>query len=119
VQFEVSPAEGASGQQIYWTANTFVDPERPNDRYRDLIDLLLVDRLVRDEDRTGVREVRVEIFRLRAKHAWPPHITVLADWSDGYRSLAQQLGCAPADVHQAAIDVQAIVARIDGATPPA
>jgi hypothetical protein len=33
-------------------------PERPNDRYRDLIDLILVDRLMRDEDREGVREVR-------------------------------------------------------------
>ncbi len=27
VQFEVSPAEGVSGHQIHWTANTFVDPE--------------------------------------------------------------------------------------------
>jgi hypothetical protein len=27
VQFEVSPAEGSSGQQIHWTTNTFVDPE--------------------------------------------------------------------------------------------
>lgn len=27
VQFEVSPAEGTSGHQIHWTANTFVDPE--------------------------------------------------------------------------------------------
>lgn len=148
VQFEVSPAEGDSGQQIHWMANTFVDPEHlglrspgelplvtiayliaqklhactnhadpehPNDRYRDLIDLILVDRLVRDEDRAGVREACVEIFRLRDKHAWPPRITVPPEWRDGYRSLAHQLGFAPGDVHQAAIDVQAIVARIDGA----
>ncbi len=93
------------------------DPERPNDRYRDLIDLILVDQLVRDEDRAGVREVCVEIFRLRAKHAWPPRITVLPEWPDGYRTLAEQLGFAPADVHQAAINVQAIVARIDAARP--
>jgi hypothetical protein len=94
------------------------DPERPNDRYRDLIDLILVDRLVRDEDRSSVREVCVEIFRLRAKHAWPPRITVLPEWPDGYQSLAGQLSCGPADVHQATADVQAIVARIDGAPPP-
>jgi type II secretory pathway pseudopilin PulG len=121
VQFEVSPAEGDSGQQIHWTASTFVNPERlglrspgelplvtiayliaqklhactdaerPNDRYRDLIDLILVDLLVRDEERAAVREVCLEIFRLRAKHAWPPRITVLPEWPDGYRSLAQQL----------------------------
>jgi hypothetical protein len=148
VQFETSPAEGDSGQQIHWTANRFVDPEHlglpspgelplvtiaylvaqklhactdhadpehPNDRYRDLIDLILVDRLVRDEDRAGLREVCMEIFRLRSKQAWPPRITVLPEWPDGYRSLAKQLGFVPADVHQAAIDVQAIVARIDAA----
>ena len=40
-------------------------PERPNDRYRDLIDLILVDRLMRDEDRAGVREVCVEIVLVR------------------------------------------------------
>jgi type II secretory pathway pseudopilin PulG len=91
------------------------DDERSNDRYRDLIDLILVDRLVRDQDRAGVREVCVEIFRLRAKHAWPPRITVLPDWPEGYRTLAEQLGFAPADVHQAAIDVQEIIARIDAA----
>jgi hypothetical protein len=93
------------------------DDERSNDRYRDLIDLILVDRLVRDEDRAGVREVCVEIFRLRAKHAWPPRITVLPDWPEGYRTLAEQLGFAPADVHRAAIDVQTIIARINAAHP--
>ena len=93
------------------------DPERPNDRYRDLIDLILVDRLVREEDRAGVREVCVEIFRLRAKHAWPPRITVLPEWPDGYGTLAEQLGFAPIDVHQAAIEVEVIVARIDAARP--
>ncbi|HEY1688790.1 MAG TPA: nucleotidyl transferase AbiEii/AbiGii toxin family protein [Solirubrobacteraceae bacterium] len=93
------------------------DDERSNDRYRDLIDLMLVDRLVRDEDRAGVREVCVEIFRLRAKHAWPPRITVLSDWPEGHRTLAEQLGFVPADVHQAATDVQEIIARIDTARP--
>jgi hypothetical protein len=91
------------------------DPERPNDRYRDLIDLILIDRLVREKDRAGVREACVEIFRLRDKHAWPPRVTVLPEWSDGYRTLAEQLGFAPTEVHQAAIDVQAIIARIDTA----
>jgi type II secretory pathway pseudopilin PulG len=91
------------------------DSERPNDRYRDLIDLILVDRLVRDEDRAGVREVCAEIFRLRDRHAWPPRITVLTEWSDGYRTLAEQLNFAPSDVHQAAVDVQEMVARLDAA----
>jgi Nucleotidyl transferase AbiEii toxin, Type IV TA system len=95
------------------------DPARPNDRYRDLIDLILVDRLVPEDDHAGVREVCVEIFRLRGKHAWPPRITVPPEWPDGYRALAEQFGFAPIDVHQAAADVQAIIARIDAARPTA
>jgi type II secretory pathway pseudopilin PulG len=95
------------------------DPGRPNDRYRDLIDLILVDRLVLDEDRASVRAVCIEIFRLRAKHPWPPCITVLPDWPDSYQSLAEQLTFDPADVHQAVIDVQRIVALIDAAHPNA
>jgi hypothetical protein len=97
------------------TCTDHTDDERSNDRYRDLIDLILVDRLLRDQDRAGVREVCVEIFPLRAKHAWPPRITVLPDWPEGYRTLAEQLGFAPANVYQAAIDVQEIIARIDAA----
>jgi hypothetical protein len=93
------------------------DPERPNDRYRDLIDLILVDRLLCNEDRAGVREVCVEIFSLRGKHSWPPHVTVLPEWPEGYRALAERLGFAPADVNQAATDVQEIITRIHAASP--
>ena len=89
------------------------DPERPNDRYRDLIDLILVDRLVPDDARASVREMCVQIFRLRDTHPWPPQVIVPPDWSEGYRKLAEQLDFSPADVRQAATDVQAIIAHID------
>jgi hypothetical protein len=89
------------------------DPERPNDRYRDLLDLILVDRLVDEDDYARIREVCAEIFRLRDKHDWPPPVTVLPGWADGYRRLADQLGFSPSDVHQAADAVQKIIAHID------
>jgi len=44
---------------------------------------------------------------------------VVPEWPDGYRTLAAQLGFVPTDVHQAATDVQAIIARIDAARPTA
>jgi hypothetical protein len=44
---------------------------------------------------------------------------VLPEWPDGYRTLAEQLGFAPTDVHRAATDVQAIIVRIDAARPTA
>lgn len=51
---------------------------RPNDRARDLIDILLVSRLLMGAELVDVRDACVEIFRLRAKHDWPPTISVLA-----------------------------------------
>lgn len=93
------------------------DPEQPNDRYRDLIDLILVDRLVDEEDRTSVREACVEVFSLRDKHDWPPRVEVLPEWVDGYRRLAERLDFSPADVNHAAGDVQKIIMCIDAARP--
>ncbi len=46
-------------------------PNRENDRARDLIDILLVRRLLADDELPGVRRACVEIFRLRNKHPWP------------------------------------------------
>jgi hypothetical protein len=90
------------------------DPERPNDRYRDLIDLILVDRLLRDKDRAGVREVCVEIFRLRDRHAWPPHITVPAEWPDGYRTLAE----SSTSLHRTSTKPQSTFKRSSRASTP-
>lgn len=47
-------------------------PDRDNDRARDLIDILLVRRLLDEDDLADVRRACVEIFRLRDKHPWPP-----------------------------------------------
>jgi hypothetical protein len=49
--------------------------ERPNDRVRDLIDILLAHRPVKDEELIEVRHACIEIFRLRQKQDWPPSIT--------------------------------------------
>lgn len=95
------------------------DPERPNDRYRDLIDLILIDRLVTTSEHQTVYNACAEIFRLRDKHTWPPTITVPPHWADGYRALAEQLDFSPADVHSAAALVDLIVARIDAANSEA
>jgi Nucleotidyl transferase AbiEii toxin, Type IV TA system len=90
---------------------------RPNDRVRDVIDVLLVHRLLKDGELTEVRRACVEIFRLRDKHHWPPSITVLKGWPELYSAeLAKTPGFEPAGVHEAARAVNALIAEIDRAT---
>jgi hypothetical protein len=92
------------------------DQELPNDRARDLIDILLVRRLLREGELAEVRRACVEIFALRAKHDWPPPIRILEGWPDLYATeLANTPGFEPADVHECALAVNALIADIDRA----
>ena len=91
-------------------------PERENDRARDLIDLLLVHRLLADDELPDVRRACVEIFRLRDKHPWPPSVTVLPEWPAIYAvELAKTPGFTPTEVQQAAADVDRLITEIDRA----
>jgi hypothetical protein len=94
------------------------NPEWTNDRARDLIDILLVSRLLMPGElgRGKVRQACVEIFRLREKQRWPPEITVLPGWPALYQTeLAKTPSLQPANVEQAAGKVNALIADIDGA----
>lgn len=92
-------------------------PNRDNDRARDLIDILLVRRLLADDELPDVRRACVEIFRLRDKHPWPPSVTVLPAWPTIYAGeLAKTPGFTPAEVEQAAADVDRVIAEIDRAS---
>jgi len=83
-----------------------------NDRFRDLIDLLLLEELVEEDEWPAVRDACEEIFRLRAKHPWPPTVTVFETWPDPYGALAAELGFPLAEVQAAADAVQAMIGRI-------
>lgn len=91
------------------------DLERPNDRFRDLIDILLVEATLNDGDLAAVRAACVEIFALRAKHAWPPVIEIVEGWEEGYADLAVRLGYEINNIHDAKTQVEAFIFRIDRA----
>jgi hypothetical protein len=92
-------------------------PERENDRARDLIDILLVHRLLADDELPDVRRACAEIFRLRDKHPWPPSVTVLPEWPAIYAvELAKTPGFTPTEAEQAAADVDRLITEIDGAS---
>lgn len=93
------------------------DLSRANDRFRDLIDILLIEATLGEDDLKSVRAACVEIFALRAKHAWPPVIQIVEGWEEGYADLASRLGYAINNVHDAKSQVDAFISRIDQAHP--
>jgi len=91
--------------------------DRENDRFRDLIDHLLLEDLVEEDEWPRVRDACAEVFALRAKHPWPPTVTVFDSWPNAYRALAAELAFPIAEVQEAADAVQAMIERIATASP--
>jgi Nucleotidyl transferase AbiEii toxin, Type IV TA system len=88
---------------------------RVNLRHRDLIDILLLRELV--EDPRAVREACHEVFRIRAKQAWPPRLHTPAAWEAPFAVLATELKFAIIDVHVAAEQVRTLIALIETGAP--
>jgi hypothetical protein len=85
-----------------------------NDRARDLIDLLLVKPLVEEYEYPEIKKACEEVFRIRAKQAWPPRITVLQSWPEIYADeLEKAPSFRPTDVGEAARSVQEFIGVID------
>jgi hypothetical protein len=91
-------------------------PGDENDRFRDLIDLLLLRDLV--EDLTAVYEACVAVFEARDKQRWPPELTVPKSWADSYTKLSQEIAFEVTNVDQAAAEVRAFIVEITSAGLP-
>lgn len=85
-------------------------PGKRNDRFRDLIDLLLMETLVTDH--VGLREACEAVFRTRGSHSWPPLLELPEHWVEPVTRLAQELNLPIADAHSGMARVQAFVDRI-------
>ncbi len=101
-------------QKIHACTEVFTEG-RENDRFRDLIDLPLLRELLAEDELPAVRAACVEIFALRAKHAWPPRVTVYAAWAQGFAAMAAELGFYTDDVAVAADALRAFIVDIDAA----
>jgi hypothetical protein len=105
-------------QKLHACTETFATG-RENDRFRDLIDLLLLRAL--DPDLTAIRHACVDIFASRATHSWPPAQNAPSSWAEPYARLARDLEFAIGDLDEAATLVAEFIAEIDEAvdiTPP-
>ena len=88
-------------------------PPRPgklNERFRDLIDLLLMEELVTDY--AGLREACESVFRTRRAHDWPPTLDVPPHWIEPFARLAGELDLPVSDAQGGMARVQAFVERI-------
>jgi hypothetical protein len=99
-------------QKIHACTEVYADG-RENDRFRDLIDLRLLRELVDGGGLPAVRAACVEIFELRAKHDWPPEVTIWSSWAEGFAAMARDVAFHTDDVEVAGDDLRAFIADID------
>ncbi len=93
---------------------------RPTDhrRYRDLIDIILLDDLDGATSDADVLDACETVFDARPDHSWPPPpIVGRREWEDGYAKEANEIRFPVTDVYEAADLVQEIVERIQFASP--
>lgn len=102
------------GQKLHACTETF-GPGRENDRFRDIMDLLLVEDLIHETGLGRVREACVDIFEARDKHQWPPAVTVYDRWRSQFAALARENGFTPENIDEAAKSLQELIDAIDAA----
>jgi len=101
-------------QKLHACTEVF-DEGRENDRFRDVMDVLLVEDLLRQVGLARVRDACIDIFSVRAKHAWPPTVTVYDSWRGPFAKLARDNGFSPEDIDEAVVALARLVAEIDAA----
>jgi Nucleotidyl transferase AbiEii toxin, Type IV TA system len=92
-------------------------PGKQNERFRDLVDLLLMEAMVTD-DYAAVRDACELVFRSRNTHSWPPDLSACpAHWAMPFTRLAEELDLPETDLDAALVRVRSFVARILSAPP--
>ncbi|MCR4374874.1 MAG: nucleotidyl transferase AbiEii/AbiGii toxin family protein [Acidobacteria bacterium] len=91
-------------------------PGKQNERFRDLVDLLLMEAIITQEN-AALREACELVFRGRNTHAWPPDLDAMpAHWAKPFAQLAEELELPETDVETALVRVRNFVDRILGAS---
>jgi hypothetical protein len=82
-----------------------------NERFRDLVDLLLLEEWVTDFD--AVQAACRDVFSSRGTHLWPPFFQAPDHWAEPFERMASDLDLELTDLYHAAIRVRQLIARID------
>jgi membrane-associated protease RseP (regulator of RpoE activity) len=90
-----------------------LDGMKPNDRARDLPDILTLAALIRDDYPPSVRDACHAVFAARGGHAWPPVLVIQPHWSALYKAAILGLEDLPNTVEEAAEAVRAFIRHVD------
>ncbi|HEU0054143.1 MAG TPA: nucleotidyl transferase AbiEii/AbiGii toxin family protein [Longimicrobium sp.] len=85
--------------------------DRRNDRFKDLVDLLLLRELITDFDR--LRAACEHLVAARAAHGWPPRIEAHAHWNAPFARMAREIGLPIVDLDEAVGAAREFLGRID------
>ncbi|HEU0077344.1 MAG TPA: nucleotidyl transferase AbiEii/AbiGii toxin family protein, partial [Longimicrobiaceae bacterium] len=84
---------------------------RQNDRFRDLVDLLLLREWVSDFD--AVQRACHVVFETRGTHLWPPFFDPPEHWADQFERMASDMALPVTDLYDAAIEIRRFITQID------
>lgn len=101
-------------QKIHAMTSPPLGDETPNERFRDLIDLLLMKGLAKDL--SDVRAACVEVFAVRATHEWPPVLDPPAFWKEPFAALAEEVELPVRNLEGAIREAQAFIDAIEETT---
>lgn len=87
--------------------------ERQNDRFRDLVDLLLLEPLV--QDYAALEVACRDVFAFRSTHPWPPLIAPPPEWTAPFAALGTEVGLERVELNEAAQRMTQFMSRIVGA----
>lgn len=100
-------------QKIHAMTEPPLDEATPNERFRDLVDLLLMQELT--TDLRGVRAACVDVFAVRAKHGWPPVLDPPAFWDEPFASLAEEVKLPVRSLEDAVREAQSFIEDVEAA----
>jgi len=86
--------------------------DAPNERFRDLVDALMIREIL--EDLGGVRAACVEVFSLRGTHGWPPDFNPPESWHEPLARLADEVNLPVRSLDQAVEEAREFIEMIDG-----
>jgi hypothetical protein len=83
---------------------------KTNERFRDLLDVILLLPLFQDEE--SLAQACRDVFAARCTHSWPPGEALPAAWSEPYAALAREIGVVPTDFESAESEFRQLIARL-------
>lgn len=100
-------------QKIHGMTQPAREGEEANERFRDLVDLLLMRELV--TDLSGLHEACAEVFATRGTHDWPPVLEPPAAWEQPFAAMADELDLPVATLEEAVAEATKFIQAIENA----